>query len=71
MVHILAFNVKSKYYSGEIELVEVDTLGYDIYIPDQDDPINLGEIVYFCNVPTKKDVEKWLKNKITFPELKK
>ena len=67
----LTFNVKSKYYSGEIELAEVDVFGYDIYIPDRDDPINLGEVVYFYDVPTKKDVEKWLKDKISFPELKK
>ena len=60
MEYTLTFNVKSKYYTGEVDLVEVDELGYDIYIIEQDDPINLGEIAYFKNIPNKEDVEKWL-----------
>ncbi len=60
MEYTLTFDVKSKYYNGEVDLVEVDDLGYDIYIVEQDDPINLGDIAYFENIPNKEDVEKWL-----------
>ena len=60
MEYTLTFNVKSKYHNGEVDLVEVDDLGYDIYIPDKDDPINIGEVAYFDNIPTKEDVEEWL-----------
>jgi len=38
-----------------IEIVEVDTLGFDIYIDHADDPINLGEIAYFEVWPIWKD----------------
>jgi hypothetical protein len=38
-----------------------DGFGYDIYEGDNpNDPINLGQIVYFDRKPTQKDVEKWL-----------
>lgn len=56
----MKFDVKSDFYTGEVELVEVDDFGYDIYIPSQDDPINLGDVAYFDSIPTEKDVNEWL-----------
>lgn len=39
-----------------IEIVEVDTLGFDVYVDGSDDPVNLGEIAYFEKWPTWKDL---------------
>ncbi|KKM72806.1 hypothetical protein LCGC14_1416780 [marine sediment metagenome] len=43
-----------------IEIVEVDTLGFDIYIDGVDDPINLGDIAYFDKWPTWRDFVPYL-----------
>ena len=50
------FYVKSNFYTGEVECIEVDENGYDIYIDSQDDPINLGEVFYTENSLNQQEV---------------
>jgi len=54
------FNVNGHH----VEIVEVDMLGFDIYVDHADDPINLGEVAYFNTWPTWKDLVKYVPEQI-------
>lgn len=42
--------------------------GYDIYIEEEQDPVNLGDIAYFDNIPIQTDAEKWIRENLPAQE---